>query len=1345
MKLLPLLSLALSCLSALQAQRISRIEVVQAVQNADQTVPLVAGKPTVARVFPAAGAPGAEFKATLRARNVAGALGALDSGFQRIEPAQAGSRGSLAASIQFALPDAWTAAGDIELDADLIARDGATGRLDRPLALRFADPPSLPRPLRIQYVRVCDPDCPETDFAPAIAQLLPVADDQLIWEPFADLYTSYPAVLLREAAAMRLYSTADLLIVLRREPVFDTPVAASAALRLAIAATQPDAPGNVAHAVVALLGVPKSQRAIGPADFGLDRFAAAAPAAPAADLTAPPANRAYWMAADTFTRLFGAKLDPVAGATVNTITLSGSIRRDATGANLRPAFQAAGVAAEHDASATTCTRFFGSGEAPVATFCFKTLSELLDLASRPDSDPFTVRAPFPAGTTRIVFTRDGREVGSIAASPAAPTVSAPNGRPLAWTAADADNQALTFRLLASTDGVDWRPLGLELADSQLALDPAVLPPGLNFQFRVLASDGFHTAAATSAASAVARTAGGEAPPRDLRPPEALLGSASDVLIPVANNGNRPLAITAVRSTNDAIRPYMTRLPLVIPPGTRRSLQLRSQPASQGVYTSLITVTTDDPALPAFSLSVLGSAFGGAAPAVEVTPAPIDFGELPPGQTRQTTAQIRNSGGATLAVSSLRVSQESFAVVSPQGAFQVAPGASQAVTLSFSPGTVGTYGASLTVSSNDALRPAYVVALTGVASGSAPPPPPPPGKLEASLARLDFGDVAVGQSKDLSIELKNTGGTAVAVTAVGTSGAVFAITTAASFAVPTGGSHTVTLRFTPAAGGPASANLTITATGLDPVVVPLSGIGATAPPPPPPPSMPVLFSDTFRARIAGDSCALGATDLAAGGVAAYRYIPLAVRASAARVDEGALINLTSGFGGVAFTTRADVCNGGVTASNIGQALIVRADVLLPAGTQGGPMFHTSPLQTGDGLFGTTHGGFWVQVHSDGSVKLRRLDTAETLAATPAIGGFDPARYHNVEAVIENGGLIVRLDGAIAPLAAGGAAFALPSPGAAANGGAGFAFGSEPAVLTGQRVRDLSVSTPTATAGVPFLFESASIVVSPNNVVTFGPVAIGQFRNLELAVRNAGGLPLTIRSVRFTSDQFAINTPPPLPLTIPAGATQTISIRFEPKFSGAHVTDMTIQCNDPRRPEVLMTMTGAATATSGTRVTQTLQVDDGTWERSARFTRSLFAVNRLTPPGYPATLRAIHVFFRDDAFSVGHAVTMQWGSATGDPAAPPGSTALTNRSVSIQRTGRFFEYTLPATLTINSGDFIVGFQSEQVEGNIITLDTSSGPKDRSWIRVDGGDWTRPQAFEGLGPGNLLIRAVVDAPPR
>jgi hypothetical protein len=160
---------------------------------------------------------------------------------------------------------------------------------------------------------------------------------------------------------------------------------------------------------------------------------------------------------------------------------------------------------------------------------------------------------------------------------------------------------------------------------------------------------------------------------------------------------------------------------------------------------------------------------------------------------------------------------------------------------------------------------------------------------------------------------------------------------------------------------------------------------------------------------------------------------------------------------------------------------------------------------------------------------------------------------------------------------------------------------------------------------------------------------------------------------------------------------------------------------------------------------LKVDDGSFETAVGLTfgGTLYAVNRLTPPRYPATLTHVKLFFRRERFGGGVAI--------GDPvdvlfaAHANGSdnidlTQFQILSTTIQNLGDFILFDVP-DITINSGDFLVGFRLTHPPGQFpIALDGSAPLNHLSYVSFNGAIFSHIENANLALVGNFGIRAEV-----
>ncbi|MBI5035391.1 MAG: hypothetical protein HZB51_33105 [Chloroflexi bacterium] len=190
------------------------------------------------------------------------------------------------------------------------------------------------------------------------------------------------------------------------------------------------------------------------------------------------------------------------------LIISGAIRRDGTVGRLDPAYHSADLD-PGDALPSTgnqCIRL-GGATSTLATYCFTLPFRAHQSNVVLDEQYFTLKVPYPAGTTRVSLVRDNRELATLTASPNPPTLAVTSPRAgetwtgaqtLTWNSVDADGGKMTYTVLYTPNGgKSWYPLDVDMTDTQLAIQTLEIANGDQVQFRVLASDGLNTTRADS--------------------------------------------------------------------------------------------------------------------------------------------------------------------------------------------------------------------------------------------------------------------------------------------------------------------------------------------------------------------------------------------------------------------------------------------------------------------------------------------------------------------------------------------------------------------------------------------------------------------------------------------------------------------------------------------------------------------------------------------------------------------------------------------------------------------------------------------------------------------------------
>jgi uncharacterized protein (TIGR03437 family) len=165
---------------------------------------------------------------------------------------------------------------------------------------------------------------------------------------------------------------------------------------------------------------------------------------------------------------------------------------------------------------------------------------------------------------------------------------------------------------------------------------------------------------------------------------------------------------------------------------------------------------------------------------------------------------------------------------------------------------------------------------------------------------------------------------------------------------------------------------------------------------------------------------------------------------------------------------------------------------------------------------------------------------------------------------------------------------------------------------------------------------------------------------------------------------------------------------------------------------------------------LKYDDGTAEGDpvgVPGPPSLVIVNRLTPSRYPATLKAIRIFFRhfnSPSSPVGRQIRLAAFARANNP------TYLVNQVVTIpavSTTGEFVDFPITNGPTINSGDFFVGFQQSADAGvPFFWFDGNEPLANRGYASFNNGVNYAGNIRLGSDTGpfvNFMIRALVTVP--
>ncbi len=360
---------------------------------------------------------------------------------------------------------------------------------------------------------------------------------------------------------------------------------------------------------------------------------------------------------------------------------------------------------------------------------------------------------------------------------------------------------------------------------------------------------------------------------------ATAGTQINLTYTVANSGTDTLTLTSPATSSaesnvtvDAISAMGTTS---VAPGGSTTFSVAYTPTLAGAYSFGLTVVSNDPATPSYTITVSGTASG--APVIALQrPAgntianggtDAQGGGATAGTQINLTYTVANTGTDTLTLTSPATSAAESNVtvdaISAMGTTSVAPGGSTIFSVAYTPTLAGAYSFGLTVDSDDPNTPSYTITVSGTASGE-----PvvslqrPAGNTIANGGTDDQGGSATaGTQINLTYTVANSGTDTLTLTSPATSSAesnvtVDAISAMGTTSVASGGSTSFSVAYTPTLAGAYSFGLTVVSD--DPATpsytITVSGTASGE-------------SEIALQRPAGNTIANGGTDAQGGGATA----------------------------------------------------------------------------------------------------------------------------------------------------------------------------------------------------------------------------------------------------------------------------------------------------------------------------------------------------------------------------------------------------------------------------------------------------------------------------------------------
>jgi HYDIN/CFA65/VesB-like, Ig-like domain/Beta-propeller repeat/Cep192 domain 4/Abnormal spindle-like microcephaly-assoc'd, ASPM-SPD-2-Hydin len=303
--------------------------------------------------------------------------------------------------------------------------------------------------------------------------------------------------------------------------------------------------------------------------------------------------------------------------------------------------------------------------------------------------------------------------------------------------------------------------------------------------------------------------------------QALKTTSAAMTSTLTNSGGSDLSITSISITGTNASDFAetntcpTTKPLSA--GADCAIRVTFTPSASGDRSAAVTVTDDAPSSPqAVAISGIGTA-----PVVSLSPSSLTFMPVDPGKSSLLRTTLSNTGNGSLAINSIAVggaNSGDFAETNTCGS-TVSASSSCVITVTFTPAAAGSRSGTISISDNASNSP-QTVALSGTGNG-------PQGVL--SPQSVPFGGENVGTSSSAStVTLSNPGNATLSITSISIAGANagdFAETNTCGSTVLAGKSCTISVTFTPTAGGSRSASLDVNDNALtSPQSVSLTGSG-----------------------------------------------------------------------------------------------------------------------------------------------------------------------------------------------------------------------------------------------------------------------------------------------------------------------------------------------------------------------------------------------------------------------------------------------------------------------------------------------------------------------------------------
>ena len=187
----------------------------------------------------------------------------------------------------------------------------------------------------------------------------------------------------------------------------------------------------------------------------------------------------------------------------------------------------------------------------------------------------------------------------------------------------------------------------------------------------------------------------------------LVGTSATLPIKVTNSSTNPAIFGGISTTGDyTVASNCPAQGSQLSPGASCTLQVTFAPTQAGTRSGTVSIASSLTTLP-LVVNLTGS---GAQSHLQITPASLSFGNVSLGFTSKLTLSLANTGTAPVSRIALSATGD-YAVTTPCSTTTLAPGASCAISVTFTPTATGIRTGTLAIASSDPNSP-LAVPLTG---------------------------------------------------------------------------------------------------------------------------------------------------------------------------------------------------------------------------------------------------------------------------------------------------------------------------------------------------------------------------------------------------------------------------------------------------------------------------------------------------------------------------------------------------------------------------------------------------------------------------------------------------------